>query len=305
MFYKNGVLVGTSSNFGSTDGIDPVIAIQPSNSSSFDRIEFVATAGDNDYLIHSIDYETVELANITAISADEDSSIAIKVDSSLVDTDGSESLSLNISGIPIDAILSDGTHSFTASLGSTTSDITGWDLDNITLDVPSVTQTITHTLSINAISTEGSNADTATNTVNIDLTVLNVVNGTLGNDTIVYQDGDKIDGLSGTDTLLIDQAMTLDFDNISNNVDNIENIDLGANNQDITLDIQDVIDITDNGNILDISGDTNDHVTLDNSDGVWTQEAISSKVGFDQYTATDGTDTATIFIEQNIPVDPS
>jgi len=46
-------------------------------------------------------------------------------------------------------------------------------------------------------------------------------------------------------------------------IDNIETIDLGTGAQNITLDVQDVLDITDGGNILEISGDTTDSVTLE------------------------------------------
>ena len=43
----------------------------------------------------------------------------------LTDTDGSETLALTISSIPVGAVLSDGTNTFTAVSGSTTATVTG------------------------------------------------------------------------------------------------------------------------------------------------------------------------------------
>ena len=130
--------------------------------------------------------------------------------------------------------------------------------------------------------------------------------GNDGDDVLVYDGADTINAGTGEDTLLLDSDILLDFDGISDDISKIERIDLGEGDQDITLDLGDVIDITDSDSILDISGDTNDHVTLDGSDGVWEQVDTSSKAGFDQYTATDSNgNVATIFIEQEIQVDHS
>jgi len=132
------------------------------------------------------------------------------------------------------------------------------------------------------------------------------LNGGSGDDILVYNGNDTIDGELGEDTLLLDSNRILDFENISDDIANIERIDLGEGYQNITLDLDDILNMTDSDKKLDISGDTNDSVILDNSDGAWTQVDTSTKAGFDQYTATDGSgNTATIFIEQEIQVEHS
>ncbi|PUB77534.1 MAG: hypothetical protein DBP01_18625, partial [gamma proteobacterium symbiont of Ctena orbiculata] len=55
---------------------------------------------------------------------------------SLIDMDGSETLSFSISGIPADSILTDGVHSFPATPGMSTVDVTSWNLDNLQLTPP-------------------------------------------------------------------------------------------------------------------------------------------------------------------------
>ena len=53
------------------------------------------------------------------------------ISASLVDNDGSETLVVAISAIPVGASLTDGTHTFTATAGSTSIDVTAWDMSNI------------------------------------------------------------------------------------------------------------------------------------------------------------------------------
>ncbi len=96
------------------------------------------------------------------------------IDSGLVDQDGSETLSLTVSSIPVDAELTDGVNSFTATAGSTSVDITGWDLDNISFrgkaDTPS-SDGETISLTVTATSTESvsGNPTTASTVTNLDI----------------------------------------------------------------------------------------------------------------------------------------
>ena len=106
-------------------------------------------------------------------SGDEDTAIALAIDASLVDTDGSEALSLSVSAIPVGATLSDGSNTFTATVGSTVADITGWTLFSLTI-TPPLNSNADFTLTVTATSTENSNADTATIIDTIDVTVTQV-----------------------------------------------------------------------------------------------------------------------------------
>jgi len=64
-------------------------------------------------------------------SGNEDQPIALNIGTALSDTDGSETLKTVISGIPRDAVLSDGVHTVSTTTGSV--DVTTWDLGKLTL----------------------------------------------------------------------------------------------------------------------------------------------------------------------------
>ena len=98
---------------------------------------------------------------------------------SLKDTDGSETLSVELRGLIAGSVLSDGTRTFTAtaatatSAGSTTATITGWNLDRLTLKPPATYQG-TMALVVAAISSEPTSSGanlTATTTANLAITV--------------------------------------------------------------------------------------------------------------------------------------
>ena len=93
------------------------------------------------------------------------------VSSSLVDIDGSETLSLILSGIPMGSTITDGTNTYTES-GIGSLDVLSWDLDKLSLKVPNVDDTTTYTLNVVATTTEALNNDTASTTTSINVTVL-------------------------------------------------------------------------------------------------------------------------------------
>ena len=95
------------------------------------------------------------------------------VTAALVDVDGSESLGLVVSGVPVGAVISDGTNSVISD-GSDI-DISDWSLADLTFNSTATGISTTHTLSFTATSTEadgiGSN-ETASTTVQLDVVVL-------------------------------------------------------------------------------------------------------------------------------------
>ncbi|AZE45864.1 T1SS secreted agglutinin RTX [Pseudomonas chlororaphis] len=86
-----------------------------------------------------------------------------KITTALTDTDGSESLSVKIGGIPAGSVLSDGAgHTFTAGASVSEANVTGWNLGTLTLTPPpyyngsfnlTVTSTSTESLGGSASST--------------------------------------------------------------------------------------------------------------------------------------------------------
>ncbi|CAN7210670.1 Ig-like domain-containing protein [Pseudomonas sp. LjRoot71] len=111
----------------------------------------------------------------------EDSSIPLsKITAGLVDTDGSETLVINISGLPEGATLSDGIHTFTASAGNTIAPVSGWTLNNLSLTPPqNFNGTIN--LSVTATATEQANGNQASTTQNLVVTVYPVNDAPVGN----------------------------------------------------------------------------------------------------------------------------
>ena len=68
----------------------------------------------------------------TLTSTDENTALALNVAAAVTDTDGSETLALVASSIPVGATLSDGVNSFTATDGQTSVDISTWTLAKLT-----------------------------------------------------------------------------------------------------------------------------------------------------------------------------
>ncbi len=91
----------------------------------------------------------------------------------LADTDGSETLSYSLQGLPVGAVVSDGSNSFTATAGNTTANITGWSLGTLTI-TPPLALTGAMNLSYTATATESSNGTQAGTTQAF---VINVVPG--------------------------------------------------------------------------------------------------------------------------------
>ena len=143
-------------------------------------------------------------------TGDEDTVISLpEITATLNDLDGSETSTLTISDVPYGAVLSDGTNSFTASAGSSSVDITGWNGDSLTV-TPPLDFDGQFDLTVTATATESSNGDTSstveTLTVNVvnDFTedAVNSIYGTSGNNNITGTSGDDyISGRDGNDRL--------------------------------------------------------------------------------------------------------
>ncbi|MDD3451227.1 VCBS domain-containing protein, partial [Sulfurimonas sp.] len=167
-FYKDGVVVGTGTSIGGSDGIDPAVTLKPDNNSLFDTIIFSAPSSDDDYLIHSIAYEKVDYVT-GSVETEDNSSVSLHITSAL--TDSSESLMVEIKDIPIGFSITDGTNTFTANASTSSINVTTWNLDNLTLSIPNIAATTTYTLNVVATSTEGSNGDAASTTVPFEIKV--------------------------------------------------------------------------------------------------------------------------------------
>ena len=168
-FYLNGVLVGTTTHTGGSDGIETAVTLSATNGAAFDEVVFYAPNSGDDYLIHSITFDK-EVASSTVTVDDTTRSTELHVSSALTDTDGSETLSTSISGLGEGFVLTDGTHTATAGSDGVIN-VTGWTLSSLTLTTPVYAENGTYTLTVTATSTEASNGDTASATATVNVIV--------------------------------------------------------------------------------------------------------------------------------------
>ncbi|MCD8543685.1 MAG: cadherin-like domain-containing protein, partial [Sulfurospirillum cavolei] len=169
-FYLDGTLVGTSTIAGGSDSVDAAVTLSPSSGSSFDTVVFAASGANSDYLINSITFDN-EVTSSSSVTTDETTrSVELNIASSLTDTDGSETLSTTISGLPTGFVLTDGTNTVVATSSTEVIDITGWDISSLTLiAADNVVGTIT--LTVTGTSTESSTSLSASTTATIDVIV--------------------------------------------------------------------------------------------------------------------------------------
>ena len=134
------------------------------------------------------------------------SPVGLNLNIALSDADGSESLAIEVSGVPIDAALNTGT-----DLGGGVWSVDPADVGNLQL-VPSATTSGTVSLTITATTTEAENGDTSTVSQTLDVTFetldsvtlgtagVDIINGDASNDIIAGKDGaDVISGGDGHD----------------------------------------------------------------------------------------------------------
>ncbi|SDV08083.1 retention module-containing protein [Pseudomonas mucidolens] len=117
------------------------------------------------------------------------------VTTGLTDTDGSETLSVKIGGIPAGAVLSDGAgHTFTATNGLSEVNVTGWDLNNLTLK-PLPYTSGQYNLTVTSTSTEslgGSASTVAKLPVTVYPATYNPVTATSGDDNVTGSSGNDV-----------------------------------------------------------------------------------------------------------------
>ena len=105
----------------------------------------------------------IDNVNLTGTGFVKGSALPLKVTATLADTDGSETLGLSVQGIPVGAVLTDGTNRFTATAGNTSTAITTWNLNNLSIQ-PLAIATTAFTLNIVATATETASGATASAT---------------------------------------------------------------------------------------------------------------------------------------------
>ena len=252
IFYRNGVEVGRTTDVGGSDGVDPVVTLDPGNGESFDRVEFTVPNQYDDYLIHSISFKRADEQS-DSVMLSEGESISLDISSALTDTDGSESLSLRIDDVPVGAVISDGTNSFTATDTTTSVDITGWDLDKLTMTAPDISSMREdYILNVVATSTEYSNGDSASTSVPLQVTVVD--------NTPIVHDADVRVSEEGLDNGIADNDGANAGDDTTDNTiisGSMDFSDAKGDNLSVTLDSSSIHLTSGGEDVVWSGGDTN------------------------------------------------
>ena len=122
--------------------------------------------------------------------------IALNISAGLMDTDGSETLGINIAGIPLGGTLSAGTDNGDGSWALTPEELTG-----LTFTPPLGDLTYHFTVTATATENDGSTSAVSSE-ISVNVDPLNIIDGTNSANTISgTQHGDIIHGLNGADTI--------------------------------------------------------------------------------------------------------
>ncbi|MGC7840905.1 immunoglobulin-like domain-containing protein, partial [Pseudomonas wayambapalatensis] len=122
----------------------------------------------------------------------------VGINTNLTDTDGSETLSVKLSGIPAGSVISDNAgHSFT--VGSSAVDVTGWNLGSLAIKPPAY-YSGQFDVKVSSTSTESVGGSTATNEGTIKVTVYPQTYNTSN----LTSEGDNFTGTDGNDIVVAD-----------------------------------------------------------------------------------------------------
>ena len=208
--------------------------------------------------------------------------VALNLNSSMPDGDGSELATITIKGLGAFAAFHDGDGLLSATYNTGTDTYTISHLTNTQVtNLGMVQKDGSYDLLITAQTTDSPGGDTSalvSGTMHVDISA---VVPTSGNDNLLF-DGASLNGLGGVDTIQFRLGENLGAADYSK-LDNIERLDLmpvGQNHSLTDLRIQDVLDMTDSGKSLTILGDAGDSVSLKNGAGAdWTLSGTTTDSG--------------------------
>jgi len=246
--------------------------------------------------------------NPTLSFGDEGDKIEFNINATMLDADGSETVTLEIVGLgQYAAFYASGVAlDFTYDATNDTYTISGITPEQIN-DMTFVQSARNGNITIRAKTVETANGDTSATTEKEMYIFIFQVYATTGDDTLLYDSTREYDGRAGTDTLVLRLGEDIDF-STDPVIRNMEIIDLERSGGGHTLDnlsVQDVRAITDNNNTLRIDGDAYDTVKLLNTVAEsWTSDGTVEEGGikYDVYKYQNG-DTVTLKIQKGITIE--
>jgi VCBS repeat-containing protein len=232
--------------------------------------------------------------------------IPLNLNATMIDDDGSETVTLTVKGLGQYAAFYAGGEllDFSYDQVADTYTISGIGPDEIN-DMTFIQSSYSGSVDVTAYTVETANndqPDTASGSFSVNISQ---VTPTDGDDTFLYDGTRSFDGGDGTDTLVLRFGENIDFET-DPQILNMEAIDLESSGFDHSLDnlsVQDVIDVTDGGNDFWILGNAEDTVNIVD-DGWSLSGQVTENVGgvditFDVYTHAVHSDV-TLNIQQEI-----
>nr|WP_223530603.1 Ig-like domain-containing protein [Pseudomonas sp. BF-B-26] len=128
--YWGGQLIGTLNT--TTTGMQHYSFDIPVTADGNQKLEF--RAGDRNSLGGVLD--NIDVTQVLNSGLEDHAILLSTIQAHTNDVDGSETLTLTLNGLPTGSRLTDGTHTFNAADGSTSVDITGWNLSTLKLTPP-------------------------------------------------------------------------------------------------------------------------------------------------------------------------
>ncbi len=228
------------------------------------------------------DSVTINPGNVVGVEGED---IALNINATVVDTDGSESLTITLTGLGDDAVFKLDGVEIDAGFVTYTGGV--YTISNSSIDYTNISKlsfiqnNFNGVLSVTVVAQEISNGDVyatpATDTFNV---IVTQQASTTGDDVLFFDKTNGNDGLAGEDTLVFGYNYaneSIDFtsydDSLTNNVEILDLTQHG--DHDVIISTTDVEAMTDANNSLIINADAGDSVTLANSsidtDDVWAQ----------------------------------
>jgi hypothetical protein len=117
--------------------------------------------------------------------------------------------------------------------------------------------------------------------------------------TYIYDGTTDIDAGAGYDTIVFDADLDVDFSDANvARIENAEKLDLTEGTHTVDISLDDVLNMTDEDNTLEIAGDSADTLNVDTSG--WTQESAVDDGSSTTYTYSNGSDSITLIVDDNI-----
>ena len=222
--------------------------------------------------------------NPTKTFGNEGEEIALKLNANVKDLDGSETVTLTLAGLGAGASFKvDGTAiSANYDAGTDTYTLTGVAALNVNkLTVVQSATSGTVTVTAKTVESDGTESTLQTSTFDIDI---RTVTASDGDEILLYDGSGTLDGLGGTDTVVLKDGVDVDFAGTATPFSNIEILDLTSGAHQLqNIAEEDVTRMTDTNNILTINTDADDTVNLttqwtDNGNGQYTSNGVTLQI---------------------------